>query len=245
VVNVSVAVPYRESDDRRKELWQFTYCWLVKHHPNWPIVCGSSPDGPFNRGAAINDAARRGGQWDVLVVHDADNICDPTALRRAVNWSYSTGQVYYPFRTYTYLDEFSSNRLMHDDVWFVSPEEDHARLFQTTVRLKHYSGIQVIPRPAYEAVGGYIELTGWGAEDDIMNTLFDVYANGSEWLEGAAFHLWHPANRNNPHDKDNVRNHMILNKIQKLQHLGSLNAHRDYTARALRGYLEDIGHHVP
>lgn len=64
---------------------------------------------------------------------------------------------------------------MHDDVWFVSPEEHHARLFQTTVCLKHY---------------------------------------GSEWLEGAAFHLWHPANRNNPHDKDNVRNHMILNKIQ-------------------------------
>lgn len=248
MVNAVFAIPYRESDERRAELCLFVRQWLHQHHPDWAIAMGVSPDGPFNRGAAINDAARRAERWqenqatqwpawDVLIVHDADNICDPATLRAAVDLAHATGEVYYPFETYTYLDEFTSNGLMRQGNWFVAPERHPQRGFQTTVRHKHYSGIQVIPRRTYEAVGGYIELTGWGAEDAIMNTVFETFGRGVEWLCGGAYHLWHPANRNDPRDANNVRNHRIWQRVQDTARHGN--------AAQLRRYLATVGYQIP
>lgn len=229
-----VAIPYRAADERRQQLFDFTTQWLADKHQGWPVHIGASPDGPFNRGAAINDAAAQT-DWDILVVHDADNISDPDTLHEAAELAHATGKVVYPFETYTYLDQHSSDRIMAGGTWFVAPELHPQQTFRTTVRHKHYSGIQVIPCSAYEAVGGYIELTGWGADDAIMNTLFDVYANGSQWLQGGAFHLWHPANRNDPRDKDNVRNHQIWDRVKSFS----------TRSAALRKYLANIGHHIP
>lgn len=238
MVNTIIAMPYRAADERRQELFNFTTTWLTLRHPIWPIHLGTSDDGPFNRGQAINNAITQSEDWDVVVVHDADNISDPATLRHAVELAHTTGKVIYPFETYTYLDEHSSNQLMGGGTWFLSPELHPQHTFRTTVRHKHYSGVQVIPRAAYEAVGGYIELSGWGAEDAIMNTLFDTFAQGSQWLPGGAYHLWHSANRNDPRDRDNIRNHKTWLMIQTL-------AKRSNPAGAVRKYLATIGHHVP
>jgi hypothetical protein len=236
-VNAAFAIPYRETDERRAELSAYVLAWIHGHHPEWPTHEGESPAGPFNRGAAINDAARKAGDWDALIVHDADNICDPETLRWAVRMAIATGKVYYPFETYTYLDKFTSDRLMHKGNWFIAPELHPQHVFQTTVRRKHYSGIQVIPRQTYESAGGYIELTGWGAEDAIMNTIFETFGPGVEWLSGGAFHLWHHAWRNNPKDADNVRNHRIWADVHHIaQHEHPI---------ALRQYLATVGHLVP
>jgi len=247
VVNVAIAMPYREADDRRLELANFTWHWLRKNHPDSPVSLGDSPAGPFNRGHAINDAARKAGDWDVLVVHDADNICHPEAFKAAVTMAHASGKVFYPFETYVYLDENSSNGLMHYDSWFVAPEIHPQHGYRTTVRRKHYSGIQVIPRGAYEAAGGFIELTGWGAEDAIMDTVFDVFASGSEWMGGAAYHLWHPANRNDPKDADNVRNHSIWQKVHAITQRGqTAQAMRDqWVPKTLRAYLATQGYVIP
>ena len=57
-----ILVPYRSDGDRRDQLWDFTRNWLQRHHPDYPIYLGPSPDGPFNRSAAINQAARDAGE---------------------------------------------------------------------------------------------------------------------------------------------------------------------------------------
>lgn len=238
-MKVSFAVPYRETDVRRQSLHRYVTEWLEKQHPTWPIHTGASPDGPFNRGAAINNAVRQADpDWDVIIVHDADNICDPDALEGAVQIAHTTGKVCFPFETYIYLDEFTSNRLIRRDNWFIAPELHPHQVFKTTVRHKHYSGIQVISRKAYEAVGGYIELTGWGAEDAIMNTVFETFSPGVTWLRGGAYHLWHPANRNDPRDVNNVRNHQIWTKVQAAVKLRN-------PKDALRQYLSTVGYRVP
>lgn len=238
MVNVIFALPYRPADARRQELFEFTTAWLAEHHPEWAAQIGASPDGPFNRGAAINNAVRAADDsWDVVVVFDADNICDPETLRCAVELAYDTGKVVFPFETYIYLDEFTSNRLMRGGCWFIAPELHPHNIFRTTVRRNHYSGIQVIPRQTYDAVGGYIELTGWGAEDAIMNTVFEVFGHGVEWLQGGAYHLWHPANRNNPRDVHNVRNHKIWSHVQAV-------AQRRAPEGALRRYLATVGYQI-
>lgn len=237
MVNVAIAIPYRKADDRRAELFDYTTRYLSTSHAKWPRFIGASPDGPFNRGAAINDAARKAGDWDALVVCDADNICDRATLEEAVDTACATGKVVYPFSTYIYLDEFTSNRLMRQGVWFIAPELHPANKFATTVRHRHYSGIQVIPRSAWDSVGGFIELTGWGAEDAIMDTIFSVFADGSEWLPGGAYHLWHPARRNDPLDKNNVLNHRVWAKVTNIA--------RRRNPELLRQYLDSIGHTIP
>lgn len=230
-----MAIPYRESDLRRRELFTFTTGWIAKYH-DWPIRTGASPAGPFNRGAAVNDAASQV-DWDVLVVHDADNIADPETLGEAVDEAAATGQVVYPFTVYTYLDEVSSNRIMAGGSWFTAPEVHPRFGVKTTVRLHHYSGIQVIPRAAWDRVGGFVQLTGWGAEDAIMDTLFRVFARGSQWLGGGAFHLWHEAKRNDPNDQHNVANHRVWARVQSVA--------RRNSPEALRRYLNTVGHVVP
>lgn len=235
MVKTVVAIPYREADERRKELFNFTAQWLADKHEGWSVHVGASPDGPFNRGAAINDAVRQADNWDIAVVHDADNICDPATLRFAVHLAVETGKVIYPFETYTYLDEYTSNRLMRDGCWFIAPEQHPAHGYRSTVRHHHYSGIQVIPRTAWDAVGGYIELTGWGAEDAIMNTVFEAFTPGVHWTNGGAYHLWHKANRNNPRDANNVRNHQIWSRVDNRRHNQS----------RLREYLATVGYVIP
>lgn len=239
MVKVACVMPWRAGDYRREELQDFVVGWILKHH-HWGVHFGTSPDGPFNRGAAINFGALGAEDWDILIVHDADNICDPHVLRDAINHAHITGQVTYPYKTYTYLDKESSTRIMYGDMWFLSPEVHPTQVFRTTVRHKHYSGIQVIPRSAYEAVGGFIELEGWGAEDAIMDILFTLFAAGSHWLLGGAYHLWHPANRNDPKDIHNVSNHEVLSKLKR-----SMEMNRVDPQQAARITLSRFGHHIP
>jgi hypothetical protein len=187
-VKTVILVPYRsDNGGRRDELWSFVENWLFEQHPGWDIYEGDSPKGPFNRGAAINDAARRAGAWDVAVVHDADNVADPDMLRRAVKRAYRTAGCVFPYSTYLYLDEFSTNRLVADDgSLFFCPIEHWWGVIP-----KHHSGIQAISRTAYDQVGGFVELEGWGYEDSIMGIMLKAFTSGIEHLQGGAYHLYH------------------------------------------------------
>jgi hypothetical protein len=80
-----------------------------------------------------------------------------------------------------------------------------------------------------------------------MDTVFDVFASGSEWMGGAAYHLWHPANRNDPKDADNVRNHSIWQKVHAITQRGqTAQAMRDqWVPKTLRAYLATQGYVIP
>ena len=192
-MKVVFLVPYRsDNGGRRDELYAFTRGWLEVHHPNIPIVLGESPEGPFNRGRAINDAARKADDdefWDVAIVHDADNICDPSALERAIIQAHATNGVVFPFSDYLYLDRFSSDRLMNASVFFVAPEQRIGGF--TGVVHEHTSGIQVFSRGAWDKIGGYVELSGWGFEDNCTGILIKTFVGPIQHLEGGAYHLHH------------------------------------------------------
>jgi hypothetical protein len=238
MAKVKVLVPYRSDGGRRDELWGFVESWLGNAHPGWPVVMGHSPLGPFNRGAAINVASEHAGDWEIAIIHDADTLTSPWQLRRAVQHiDRGHFSVVYPFETYTYLDKWSTQTLLdgHGYVstkehWFLSPEDD-GQNFRTTVRHHHVSGAVVVSRAAWEAVGGFIELEGWGAEDQIMHHLFKTFADKEPfWSYGGAYHLWHPANRGGA-----VTNHRILSDVMALTAVPD----------QLRQYLRDGGHPIP
>lgn len=225
-----VLVPYRGDDGgRRDELWLFTRMWLQRNH-TWGIFEGKSPDGPFNRGAAINDAARQAGDWDVAVVSDSDNICDPDTLRQAVARAYETSGCVFPFGSYIYLDEYSSDRLMLQGNCFVSPIRQWWGVIPG-----HSSGIQAISRTAYDQVGGFPELEGWGYEDCVMGMLLKVFTNGVQHLSGSAFHLYHEDGSDPQRKHHGEINRQILADVMALS----------VVPDQLRDYLRSGGHPIP
>ena len=89
-MNVVILVPYRAGVGDRDRLWEFARTWWENDHPDWPIIEGHHNAGPFNRAAAINLAAEQADDWDVAVIIDADILCDPHAVRAAVEVAAAT-----------------------------------------------------------------------------------------------------------------------------------------------------------
>ena len=239
-------MPWRGGDPWREQLFSFVRGYLREHFFWEDVFLGESPGGPFNRGAAINDAARKAGDWDVAVVLDADTIFDPWLLKVAIcNTENPFRGCIFPFSTYMYLDDYSTKRLIEkqyargEEQWaFLAPEyiqDDIGDGFRRTVRWHHASGVQVVHRKAYEAVGGFVELQGWGAEDEIMRVLFETFTPGVKWQSGGAYHLWHPAARNDPNDEDANQNHQILADVLALS----------VVPDQLKEYLQYGGHPIP
>lgn len=240
---IAILVPWRDSGDaRRAYLWKYVRTWLGQYRQdmtNWCFAAAPGPlEGPFNRGAAINQASDLvNDDWDIAVVHDADTICNPNAVRAAV-WkiqNHGVGVVF-PYETYTYLSQWSTDRIIkYGDIGFISPEIHPVEGVRTTVRYHHVSGAVVVSRRAWEQVGGFIELEGWGAEDQIMHWLFKTFAVPPTWMRGGAYHLWHPANRNDPNDPHDQINHNILADVMALAPAPD----------QLRDYLREGGHPIP
>jgi hypothetical protein len=229
-MRVVLLVPYRSDHGRRDELWKFTRSWLEEHHGGWEIFEGVSPRGPFNRGAAINDAARKAGDWDVAVVSDADNLADAINVHWAVGRAYQTGGCVFPFDTYLYLDEPSTHRLMTGGSWFFAPIQQPWGVIR-----KHGSGIQALSRHAYDLVGGFPELEGWGHEDVMMNVLVETFTPGIGHLPGAAYHLYHGDGSDPYRREQSDANRQILADVMALSPL----------PEQLREYLQAGGHPIP
>ena len=233
-----IAVPWRsDGGGRRDELWK-SRAWIEAHH-DWPIITADCDPGPFNRGQAINRAAAEAGDWDILIVHDADNIADPATLEEAVRAAWYEQRVMIPYEVYTYLDQYSSDRLLSGAPFmFHAPINNGGRCcgrsdhhFNHSVLYDHHSGIQVLPRKAFEAVGGFIEFSGWGYEDSVMAHLLRTLAGGITWLHGSALHLWHE------HAYDQQLS------ATNYQHWQRLAGQR--TPNRLRQALASYGHTVP
>lgn len=76
---ISILIPYRPTPER-EQLWD--HCKTLWAATGYEIVTGTSPDGPFNTAAAINDAASKA-TGDMLMIHGADHLPDTTAI----NWA--------------------------------------------------------------------------------------------------------------------------------------------------------------
>lgn len=180
-----VLVPWRPGDPHRDRAWP----WVRRrwhHRLGLPIVTGDSdPARPFNRSAARNDAARRAGDWDVAVITDADTIVRNAAPTvEAIAQAHATGHVVLPHDAYRALDAKGTALVLANDAagW--------AHLARSVARAP--LGVVVVPRPAWEQLGGFDERwTGWGGEDAAFVEAAEVLV-GLDRLPGEIWHLWHP-----------------------------------------------------
>lgn len=263
-IKVAVIVPRRGDGGRRDELWKFICGWLKTHH-RWDVITGDSPTGPFNRGAAINDAASyaiskeysedEGAEVDVLVIYDGDNFTDPAKLEEAVRLAHETGKVWFPGDCYMYLDENSSNELLETPCWsmdecvhfFPRPSMfkenfSPAQLrqepgYNVSIRNRHVSGIMAVPVSAWRAAGGFVELEGWGREDSIFWMLLEATSGTPQYLEGTILHLFHEHAASDTTREIKRANTAAYNEFKA--------ALASPSPRALRRVAERYGHTIP
>lgn len=180
---IRICVPRRADGGWRDRLWAFT-------RPKWaelglPIVEGASPDGPFNRSAACNDAAR--GEWDVAVFIDADVLIEPPQVWQGIEQA-QTGPTVLAFTRYVGLNRAITERIL-DGMAGPNPEWDLHSRFRSA---HHESSVVVVPRAAFDEVGGFDErFVGWGQEDVAFAQAIRVMVGPLQRIIGPVWHLWH------------------------------------------------------
>jgi len=211
---IAVMVPFRPHGTRNR-LWEFTRNWIADHY-DYPVFTADTPNRAFNRGMARNNAARAAGDWDVGIFHDADTIAHPEAIEEAIDMAVATGKMVVAGDCFTYLSKGTTERILSTgDVGFVSAE----RYDEDGVYARPCSGVVVVTRKLFDAVGGYIEsFRGWGYEDLIFLTSCGIFGNGNTWVPHyGLLHLWHERAER---DADTENNRMLWEHLVRIKDSG-------------------------
>jgi hypothetical protein len=187
-VNVATLVPRRAGIEERDRLWAFTRPWWENDHPTWPIYEGQHTEGPFNRSAAINAAARAAGDWDVAVIIDADIIANADAVRAGVEIAASTNMMVVSHDERIMLTQQGTNKILNGyrGNWRVKGIQE--RVYGDSV-----SCVVIVSRQLWDLVGGFDELfSGWGYEDTAFRIAAETLTGKPLIrLSSELFHLWH------------------------------------------------------
>jgi GT2 family glycosyltransferase len=151
----------------------------------WDVHEGHHTEGPFNRSAAINQASRSAGDWDVAVIADSDSFVGYEQLQQAIDGAERTGQLWLAYDVFMSLDKPMTDRIL---AGYTGPWEPGVEL-----RLEGTcSSVLCVPRALWDRVGGFDEgFVGWGAEDVAFWVATDALGGGFHRVPGPVWHLWH------------------------------------------------------
>lgn len=88
---VSVLIPWRADGSERSAALAFVVERLAHSHPDWEVVLGVLPEGPWYKAEAVENGLERA-RGEVLVIHDADVWCDElgqavTQVQQGTSWA--------------------------------------------------------------------------------------------------------------------------------------------------------------
>ena len=194
-----IIVPYRPDNGQRDKLWRHVKRRLTLEQPTWSIVEGRSPDGPFNRSAAINDAA--GCDWDTAVITDADTYVPQWQLEQAVATATASGKLVAAFDHVVELTRTVTERHLNGSANLIYA--GNVRSAPLTIQ----SSVLAINRTLWDRVGGFDEqFVGWSAEDNAFWRACTLHAGEPLRVEGPAYHLWHRSSRPSWRDENYQNN---------------------------------------
>lgn len=184
VAEVSIIVPYRESDDTwRGCTWQhFKPMW--RRHGEI-IECDGESE-TFSRTQAIRDGVSKS-SGDILVIVDCDVWCDPTqAIEQVRKWMV-------PHRLVHRLSNASTRRALAGEGW------QHLELSQDNKQdRKPYIGREcgtmvVMTRDTYDTAPPDPRFVGWGSEDEAWSCGLRTLVGPPQRGKLDLVHFWHPA----------------------------------------------------
>jgi hypothetical protein len=229
-VKVVVLAPFRDAAGRG-DLWRWVRKWIARSY-DFPVFTADAGGDQFSIGASRNLAARDAGNWDVALFHDVDTIAHPDAVRMAVDMAWSSDKMIVAADAHMYCDRPSSARIMASgSAAFARP----ASFDDKGIYARPSGGVLAVNRRVFEAVGGYMELTGYGYEDLVFLQSCGLFAGGYDWVPGhITLHLWHEPSK---HTADTRRNRQIWQNLANYRRLRN--------PAGARKYLAGFGHVVP
>lgn len=207
---ISILVPFHCSDEnnQRAENWRWLRKYWKCHLPGAQIVEGEDwhaflHDAPFSKSAAVNNAAKKA-TGDIFVIVDADGYIEADAVLEAakrIREARKRGHRlwFVPYRWFYRLTEECSRKLLDSSpchpLKFSTPPHKHC--IQSTEGSQHGhwygAGIQIVPREAFDEVGGWDErFRGWGGEDHAAMRATDTLYWRHKTLPVQFLHVWHP-----------------------------------------------------
>lgn len=224
-MRVSVIVPYRPDGGHRDRAWQWVRRWWAIEHPDWQVITGTCPDGPWVKALAVGDALTRA-DGDILVIADADVFTEGArmavdAVRNGAPWAVPHGLV-------CRLSE-SATAAVLGGAMPGTALGGYAR--------KPYTGIEgggmtVLPRDLYERVPLDSRFENWGQEDESHGLSLTTVA-GRRWRGTAP--LWHLH-----HEPQARLNRHVGSAAGRALHVRYQYAAQDGPA-AMRALLAEIG----
>jgi hypothetical protein len=208
-VRVVFLVPWRTDDGPRAAAWALCRRRWEALFPDWPIYEGVSPEGPFQRAAAINDAAAQAGSWDVAVIIDADVMLPAGNVAEAVKRAAKSGKVTWAHRRWRELTKEATDRLVGpkgekyapgalggsvEETDFSAVDEGGKSIIDLVVSKTtalSWSCCIAVRRDSWDRIGGFDErFIGWGHEDAAFMSSAAIV--GWDRVEGDVLNLWHP-----------------------------------------------------
>lgn len=186
---VSVLIPWRPLVEARERLRLWVEQRWHLFAPDAEICYGQGPEyGPFNRSAALNEAFQKS-SGSVVIVADADTSFDYDSVSVAIEVAEAASRWVLPYDVYYNLLPLETSVMLTQppSSKFREPAKWQHRLTDSV------SGVVVVPRAAFEAVGGFDErFRNWGGEDRAFAASLDVLWSPMYRVPGAVMHLWHP-----------------------------------------------------
>lgn len=204
---ISLLVPFRclNPEDPRARNWAWLRKFWENQLPGAEVIVGEDKryDLPFSKSVAVNDAARKA-TGDVFVIIDADGLIDPDIIvhcAKEIREARRCGHRlwFIPYRQFYRLSEEASCRLTNSDhknpYRFTCPPEACDIIGDTDPLVGHWYGamIQLLPREAFEMVGGWDpRFRGWGGEDHAAMRATDTLYWFHKTIPCQVLHVWHP-----------------------------------------------------
>jgi hypothetical protein len=163
---------------------------------NWPVHLGDCEGEHFNRGEAINAAAREATDAgaDVLIVADCDFLLDdPHQAARGAEDALRDNAYVVCFSYMRALGQQGTNAMREGRRWQKADVIENIALI--------WGNCFAIPTELFWKVCGFDpRFIGWGAEDIAFLVSASTMGGPKSRIEGGSFHLTHPTNE----DRDNL-----------------------------------------
>ena len=187
----TVVVPFGAGDTHRLRNLDVVRDWLDHHHPEWPLIV-SSWDGSFawSKGRVV-ELGVQNVTTEGLIVHDADVLVAPSALRAAA-LSVVSGCAWAMPHAWVYrLSRRGMMRRMTCRDVTIEPVGS-IDLDRPAHHAPHGGGITVLTRAAWDVAPMDPRFVGWGGEDISWARALDTLVGEGCRGDAPMWHLWHP-----------------------------------------------------
>jgi GT2 family glycosyltransferase len=180
-----------------QDIWRSrAHEWIIERYkallPQAELCFGLSKAEPYSRSEARNDAFAQS-TGDMLLVADADTVINLGQITKAIQLIREAATPWViPYTIYYNLSQQATVYLIENaPPSEYIPEPDDEDAWEHRIE-NSPGGFQVLPRAAWEAVGGFDELfRGWAFEDDAFRCALDRMWGKHTRGAGAALHCWH------------------------------------------------------